>query len=162
MSRKVFITDIDGCMLRIPFEEYFALKYNLEKPVPSPHWQFDEGFGIPKDEADKVWKYIWKDPWNARPFPGALEFVTTLQYAGIEVHGFSARPAGEGQAASVRDCKILGLDGLFFSEDKSHKAGMIDDFLFGQNDKPKLVGLLEDNITNIIQVAKLVDRKSVV
>lgn len=150
MSNKLFLTDIDGCLLRIPFEEYFALKFGRSNLGASFHWDFHDGFGLNKADADSVWKHIWDEPFFAHPFPGAIAFIQKLQEAGITVYGWSARPLGKGQAASVRDCKVLPLDGLYFAEKKEQKASLaaqlVKDF--------EIVGILEDNIANAIEVTE--------
>lgn len=149
-NKKLFLTDIDGCLLRIPFEEYFALKFGRTNLASSFHWDFHDGFGLNKADADSVWKHIWDEPFFAHPFPGATAFVEKLRANDITVYGWSARSLGKGQAASVRDCKVLPLDGLYFSEKKEHKAALasqlVKDF--------ELIGILEDNIANAIDVAE--------
>lgn len=149
MSRKVIITDIDGVLIRLPFPEYFSLKYG--KPVgENQHWEHDEAFGVPIEESKEVWKHIWKESFKGHPYPGAEKFVGSLREAGYYVLGLSARKGDEARAASRRDCAGLGLDELNFVDRGKDKVKVVDELLEGR----EFVAMLEDKIANLIPIAQ--------
>lgn len=148
MSRKLFVTDVDGVLLSFEEEvrKYFSTIYHYQLE-PTHRWNFEEAFGIPKAEVKKMWNLIWGV--RLKPFLGATRFLSSLQKQGFKVIALSSRNAGEAQEASSRDIILTGLnkfiDRLEFV-DKGEKKGPVVRQWAAEY-------FLDDSIANVLDVA---------
>lgn len=127
MSKKLFVTDVDGVLLDIDseFSRFFKQRYGI--PIePKRHWEFEDSLGIPPEEAEKVWEWVWEQ--RLAPEPGAHAFLDGLRRRGFEIIALTNRKNGDARAASVRDMeRVFGgmFDRLVFAGDKEGTKGAI-------------------------------------
>lgn len=97
------MTDIDGVLLDFEDEArcFFMRHYNLTDLPHTTHWNFEEGFGVPKHVVGKMWDEAWT--WRLSAFNGAEAFLSKLCGMGLTIEALSSRAVGQAQEASLRD-----------------------------------------------------------